>query len=258
MDTRPLGRTGLSVSHVGWGTVKIGRNAGVKFPQPFDVPDAAEACRIIHAMLELGITLIDTAPAYGLAEERLGAALTGRRDGVVLSTKIGEYWENGRSRHDFSGAAAARSLHDSLTRLQTDHVDILLVHSDGSDLDIQRDTDLVATLQSLKEQGLTRAIGFSGKSPEGTREALAWADVVMCPYSQADRSHESVISDAAAAGRGILLKKALGSGHLNGETALHFVLHDAPGAADVASVVIGSLDPARMQRNVHAAGQPTE
>ncbi|MDP7029844.1 MAG: aldo/keto reductase [Phycisphaerales bacterium] len=258
MDTRPLGRTGLMVSHVGWGTVKIGRNIDVKFPKPFDLPTDAEACRIIEAMLDLGITLIDTAPAYGLAESRLGQALRGRRDEVVLCTKVGEYWDDGRSRHDFSGASAESGLHESLKRLGTDAVDVLLVHSDGNDLAIQRDTDLVEAMQRLKRAGLARSIGMSAKTPEGTAEALGWADVVMCTYSHADQTHQQVIRDAAARGCGVLLKKVLGSGHLDAEAALRFVLHESPIAADVSCAVIGSLDPDRMRRNVAASAQPTE
>ncbi|MDP7573951.1 MAG: hypothetical protein QF723_02455, partial [Phycisphaerales bacterium] len=67
MDQRPLGHTSLSVSHIGWGTVKIGRNTSVKFPEAFELPSEEEAVAIALGMLDLGITLVDTAPAYGLA-----------------------------------------------------------------------------------------------------------------------------------------------------------------------------------------------
>lgn len=249
MDQRPLGHTSLSVSHVGWGSVKIGRNTSVKFPEAFDLPSESEAVAIVHGMLDLGITLIDTAPAYGLAETRLGIALDGRREEVVLCTKVGETFEHGHSQHDFTGAAAISSLHESLRRLRTDHVDILLIHSDGGDLDIQQDTDLVETLEHLRQQGLARTIGFSGKTPAGTRAAMDWADVLMCEYNIDEHSHETVITEAAEAGIGVLLKKVLGSGHLEPEAALQFVLHDAPIAPIVSSVVIGSLSVERMRKN---------
>lgn len=249
MDQRPLGHTSLSVSHLGWGTVKIGRNAAVKYPQAFELPGEAEAIAIVHGMLDLGITLIDTAPAYGLAERRLGAALAERRDEVVLCTKVGETFEQGERRHDFSGAAARASLEESLRRLRTDHVDIVLIHSDGRDLEIQRDTDLVETLENLRQHGMTRTIGFSGKTLEGTRAAMDWADVLMCEYTIEDRSHEAIITEAAEAGVGVLLKKVLGSGHLDAEAALQFVLRDAPIAPLISSVVVGSLSIERMRRN---------
>ncbi len=250
MEYRPLGRTGLSVSRIGWGTVKLGRNASVKYPDAFDLPSPADAERIVHAMLDLGVTLIDTAPAYGLAEERIGAALGSRRSEVVLCTKVGEQFESGRSTHDFSGVSARRSLQQSLRKLRTDAVELLLVHSDGRDIEIQADTDLVETLQDLKQAGLTQAIGFSGKTPGGSVLALSWADVIMCEYSIDIRSHEAAIAQAAEAGIGVLLKKVLGSGHLPAREALNHVLHAAPIASAVSSVVIGSLSPDRMADNI--------
>lgn len=253
MDQRPLGHTGLSVSQVGWGTVKLGRNTGVKFPAAFDLPSDAGATDIIHAMLDLGISLIDTAPAYGLAEARLGQVVRERRCDVVLCTKVGETFSGGVSCHDFSGKAARASVQESLRRLGTDHVDSVLIHSNGDDLSIQEDTDLVETLSSLRDEGLTRTIGFSGKTPEGTKLALNWADVVMCHYSIDDRSHEDVITQAAKAGVGVLLKKVLGSGHLDAKPALKFVFHDAPIAPMISSVVIGSLNVDRMRQNIEQA-----
>ena len=88
MDQRPLGRTGIDCSRLGWGAFKIGRNAGAKFPSSYELPSRDEAIGIIHGMIDLGINLIDTAPSYGLSEERLGLALKDRRDEVILSTKI--------------------------------------------------------------------------------------------------------------------------------------------------------------------------
>src|SRR5690606_38926072 len=117
---RPLGRTGLSVSAIGYVAVKIGRNQAVKYPRPFDLPDEAEASRVLNAVLDCGITHIDTAPAYGLSEERIGRALAHRRREFVLSTKVGEEFVEGESRFDFSAAAIRRSVHRSLARLRTD------------------------------------------------------------------------------------------------------------------------------------------
>tara|TARA_B110000196_G_scaffold317144_1_gene329721 strand:+ start:644 stop:1411 length:768 start_codon:yes stop_codon:yes gene_type:complete len=253
MDTRPLGRTGLSVSHIGWGTVKLGRNTALKFPEAFALPSDEEASSIVHGMLDLGITLIDTAPAYGLAEERLGAAIHSCRDDLVLCTKVGETFEDGVSHHDFSAKAVSQSLEQSLRRLRTDHVDVLLVHADDDDLALQDGTDLVQTLQRLRDEGKTRSIGFSGKTTEAAEAALGWADVLMCAYTMEDRTHESVIEAAASAGVGVLLKKVLGSGHLPADEALQFVLNEAPIASSVASIVIGSLNSTRMKSNVAIA-----
>ena len=78
-----------------------------------------------------------------------------------------------------------------------DPVDIVFVHSDGNDLEILNNTDVVATLIELKQSGQIKAIGFSGKTTEGARAAMDWADALMVEYHIDDTSHESVIADAA-------------------------------------------------------------
>ena len=253
MDQRPLGKTGIDCSRLGWGAFKIGRNTGTKFPSSYDLPAEEEAVQIIHGMLDLGITLIDTAPSYGLSEERLGLALKDRRDEVILSTKIGEQFLDGESLHDFTSSAAVKSLQESLRRLQTDHVDLLLIHSDGRDQEILADEDYIETLLSMKQAGLTRAIGFSGKTPDGSRTAMEWADVLMIEYHPEDRSHEAVIAEAGNRQVGVLIKKALQSGHLSPDEALRFLYDDSPVADHITSLVIGSLSPDRMRTNAALA-----
>ncbi|MBG83047.1 MAG: aldo/keto reductase [Phycisphaerae bacterium] len=250
MDCRTLGSTGIECSRLGWGAFKIGRDQGTKFPDDYVIPSEDESIRIIHGMLDMGINLIDTAPSYGLSEIRLGKALEGRRDGIILSTKVGERFENGQSHYDFSSTAAVKSLQESLKRLKTDHVDILWIHSDGNDQAILEDDAYVETLESLKDAGMTRAIGFSGKSVEGNRSALSWADAVMIEYHLQDRSHEPVILEAADRGIGVVVKKALRSGHLPGDEALRFVLHESPAAEAINSVIIGSIHIERMKSNL--------
>lgn len=246
---RPLGRTGLTVSPLAYGAFKIGRNQGIKYPQGYDLPDEAEVARLVDGLLELGIDFFDTAPAYGLSEERLGRVLAGRRDDVVLSTKAGETFEHGKSRYDFSADAVTASVERSLQRLRTDAVDLLLIHSDGRDLEIMERGDAVTAVQDAKRRGLARAVGFSGKTPEGAEAALAWADVLMVPYHADDRSHEDVIARAGAAGVGVVVKKGLASGHLEPAEAIRFLLANE----HVASVVVGSLSLENMRRNVVAA-----
>ncbi len=73
MELRPLGSTGIKVSLLGLGTVKLGRNEGVKYPRPFDLPDDRSVVALLETAQSLGINLLDTAPAYGRSEERLGA-----------------------------------------------------------------------------------------------------------------------------------------------------------------------------------------
>ncbi len=138
MQPRPLGRTGLMTSPLGFGAFKIGRNQKVKYPQGYDLPDESAVARLLNGVLDLGILLIDTAPAYGFSEERIGAAVAHRRREFLLSTKVGETFENGISTYDFSGPAIRASVERSLRRLRTDVLDLVFLHSPGDDLGIQQ------------------------------------------------------------------------------------------------------------------------
>ena len=88
--TRPFGDTGIEVSPIGLGTVKLGRDQGVKYPNGFTIPDDKAASDLIALARDLGINLIDTAPAYGVSEERLGPLLKGQRQNWVICSKVGE------------------------------------------------------------------------------------------------------------------------------------------------------------------------
>lgn len=164
---RPLGSTGLLVSPLGLGTVKLGRDQGVKYPSGFQIPDDDEARLLLRQARQLGINLIDTAPAYGRSEERLGPLLRGQRNEWVIVSKVGEEFDNGVSRHDFSAAHTRMSIERSLKRLETDFIDLVLVHSDGNDLHILNDCEVYQTLADLKREGKIRGFGFSGKTVEG-------------------------------------------------------------------------------------------
>lgn len=244
-----LGDRLVTVAPIGFGAFKIGRNQSIKYPHGYNLPSEAEAAQILEGVLELGINWIDTAPAYGCSEARIGRYLHGRRDEFVLSTKVGETFDGGRSHYDFSRAAVEESVERSLRRLQTDVLDVVFVHSDGRDELIQQQTDIVETLQDLKRAGATRAIGFSGKTVAGARRALDWADVLMVAYNAADRSHESVIAEAGRRGIPVVVKKGLASGHLPPEQAIRFVLRHP----DVTLVVVGSLSLGHLRDNLRVA-----
>ncbi len=251
MVKRRLGRTGIEASPIGFGAFKIGRNTGVKYPQAYDLPDGDAVARLIDGLLDLGINYIDTAPAYGLSEERLGAALSGRRGEVVLSTKVGETFENGRSTYDFSALGIRESVQRSLRRLRTETIDLVLIHSDGDDMRILDQTDAVPTLTALRDEGVVRAIGLSGKTVEGARAALSWSDVLMVEYNDRDRTHAGLIAEAAERGVGVVVKKGLASGRLDPEQAIRFVL----GTKGVSSLVVGSLNLEHIRDNVMVAGK---
>lgn len=245
MDHRPLGRTGHDVSVLGFGAFKIGRAEGIKYPTAYDLPSEEDAARVLEGVLDLGVTFVDTAPAYGISEERIGRVLAARRDEFLLSTKVGETFENGVSTYSFTPASIRRSLAASLRRLRTDAVDLLLIHSDGNDEAALASGDAVATLLALRDAGLAASVGFSGKTVEGARTALGWADVIMVTYHASDTSHDAVMHEAASAGVGVLVKKALASGHLPPAEALPFAAaHPA-----VSSVVVGGLNLGHLAEN---------
>lgn len=248
LPRRPLGTTGIEVSAIGLGTVKLGRKAGLSVP-PFAIPGMRAARALLDRARELGVNLLDTAPAYGESEERLGRLLAGARDRWVLCTKAGESFEGGRSRHDFTAKAIQESVEASLRRLRTDHLDIVLIHSDGSDVDILRQSDALETLDVLKRAGKIRASGFSHKTEAGGRLALSRCDVLMSALSFTDRRQIDVVRDAGERGVGVLVKKALDSGRAPPES-LGYVAA-LPG---VSSVVVGTVDPVHLEADIVAAG----
>jgi len=153
MEYAQLGRTGLRVSKLGFGCSPLGNEFGER--------DPLEAERAVHYAVDQGINYFDVAPYYGrtLAETRLGAALVGRRENVILATKCGRY---DVASFDFSPARIRLSLEESLRRLRTDYLDVFLAH-DIEFVDVQQIIDeAVPTLRALQREGKARAIGITG------------------------------------------------------------------------------------------------
>jgi aryl-alcohol dehydrogenase-like predicted oxidoreductase len=254
---REIGRTGIMVSPLGFGTLKFGRNTGVKYPTPFDLPDDETIDGLLDACRDLGINLLDTAAAYGTSESRLGEILArrGDRDAWVISTKAGEDYDTGESVFDFSPEAIVRSCERSLRRLRVDSVECLLLHSDGVAEMTFSESGVFDALDDLKRRGLVRAAGASIKTPEGASIAIPRCDILMIEYSFAAPSMAASIDAAGSAGVGVFLKKVLGSGRV-GEgyamtpaEALRFVF-DRPA---VTSVLIGTLRRAHLLENASLA-----
>ncbi|WOD12218.1 aldo/keto reductase [Pseudomonas sp. NyZ704] len=248
---RPLGSSGLTVSPLGLGTVKFGRNTGVKYPQQFELPDDRQALDLLALAKDLGINLIDTAPAYGSSEERLGKLLAGQRQNWVICNKVGEEFEQGQSHFDFSAAHTRLSVERSLRRLNTDYLDLVLVHSDGNDLQVLKG-EAYPALEQLKREGLIRSFGFSGKTVEGGIAALEAGDCAMVTYNLAEQSERPVLDFALSHNKGILIKKALASGHLclQGEDPAKKSLELVFAHPAVASAIIGTINPRHLQQNV--------
>ena len=256
MELRALGSTGLRVSPLGLGTVKFGRNRGVKYPRPFELPSDREALTLLELAWDLGMNLLDTAPAYGESEERLGRLLRRCRRDWVIVTKVGEEFQDGESRFDFSAAATRASVERSLRRLGVDALDAVLIHSSGDDLHILEREGALPTLLDLKRAGWVRSIGMSTKTVAGGLRALECCDVVMLTYNLSEREEWPVIQAARAAGKGVLIKKGLRSGHLDRTAGIDPIqasmelIFAEPG---VSSVVVGTLNPVHLRANVVVA-----
>jgi len=249
MVRRQLGQTSFAVAPIALGTTKLGRNTDVKYPVSFALPSEQEIAELFESALKLGVNLIDTAPSYGDSEERLGALVENHRDEIVLCSKCGETYENGRSVYDFSAAAIVASVEASLSRLRTDHIDILLLHSDGRDVEILTQTDVLEGLRKLKRSGKICALGISAKTPSGIREAARCCDIVMAPFSQKETALADALAEAHDRGLGVLAIKGLFSGHLQARPAIEFVLKQP----FIDALVIGTLNPAHLEVAVEIA-----
>lgn len=258
MELRPLGATGMNVSVLGLGTVKLGRSEGVKYPTPAVIPDDEGAVKLLHAAVEVGVNLIDTAPAYGMSEERLGRLLPGPRDRWVICTKAGEVFDGGVSRFDFSREAIIASAERSVQRLRCGHLDILLLHSDGVIERSLAGSGAMEALADLKQRGVVRCFGVSTKTLEGALAAVTCCDVVMVTLNPGATADLAAIAAARTRGVGVLIKKALASGHLGvgekqgGDVALRQTLGYSAMTPGVSSVIVGTTSVENLRRNAAA------
>jgi aryl-alcohol dehydrogenase-like predicted oxidoreductase len=259
MKQRELGQTGIQVSPLGLGTVKFGRDQQVKYPWSFEIPDDKAVCELLSLSRDLGINLLDTAPAYGTSEERLGQLLTNRQEWVIVS-KVGEAFENGQSHFDFSAKVTRKTIESSLKKLNTDYLDVVLVHSDGDDQRVIEQEDVLETLQKLKQDGLIRAIGMSTKTTDGGLWCVEHTDVIMATRNSSDHTDDPVLDRALELNKGVVIKKGLQSGHVDTkaggggiEEALNYVFsHDA-----VNCLIAGTINPEHLTQNAQIVTQLT-
>src|SRR5918996_2222498 len=186
MDYLQIPGLSSAVSRVGLGTWAIGG-------WMWGGSDTSEAIRTIHAALDDGVTLIDTAPVYGFgrSEEIVGQALAmdGRRDRTVIATKLGLDWREGRVFRNSAPPRVRDEVEQSLRRLKTDHIDVYQVHWPDPQVPLQ-ETALV--LKQLLDAGKIRAIGVSNFSPEqmDVFREVAPIHTVQPPYNLFERGAE--------------------------------------------------------------------
>jgi aryl-alcohol dehydrogenase-like predicted oxidoreductase len=176
-----------------------------------------EAGQVLNAVLDSGINLIDTSVDYGSSEELIGRHIGHRRDEYFLASKCGCPLNLSADatppyEHDWSQANVRADVEQSLRRLGTDRLDLVQVHMSPSRTQLEAD-ETVATLHDLRDEGKLRFIGMSGILPHlPDHIAMGVFDVFQIPYSAVQREHEDLISAAAAAGAGTLIRGGVARG----------------------------------------------
>ncbi len=198
MDTRPLGATGLTVSAVGLGAGRLGRS---------DVSEE-QAAELLLGALDAGVTLVDAARSYGLAEERIGRYLSAAhaRGEVVLTTK-GGYGVD--MVDDWTHAAIVRGIERALSTMGIEAIDVFFLHSCPKEVALRE--DLLEALDRAREAGKVRFLGYSGEGEAlGACVRSARFHVVQCSVSLFDqRNLEAIIPSAESRGVGVIAKRPL-------------------------------------------------
>jgi aryl-alcohol dehydrogenase (NADP+) len=215
MQYRSLGRTGIKVSPYCLGAMMFGKLGN---------PDHDDASRIIHKALDAGINFLDTADRYsaGESEEIVGKALKGRRDKIVLATKVHGPMSDDPNMQGNSRRWITRAVEDSLRRLQTDYIDLYQIHRPSPDTDIE---ETLSVLTDLMRAGKVRAIGSSTFPVSeiveaqwvAERRGLARFRTEQPPYSILDRGIErDMLPTCQRYGMGVLVWSPLSKGLLTG------------------------------------------
>ena len=216
MNRRTLGRTGLSVSEIGFGAWAVGGNA---FGNSYGATDDAESMRAIRRAVDLGCTFFDTADVYGHghSETLLGTALHDVRDQVFIATKVGGNFYDGDVHTDFTPGYLRFAVERSLERLGTDHIDLLQLHNPPIGLISAIGT--YEPLEEMKREGLIRFYGVSVHPPEEGVAAVRanMPDTVQIVYNLARREAEDTfLPTAHAANVGVIAREPLANGFLGG------------------------------------------
>jgi aryl-alcohol dehydrogenase-like predicted oxidoreductase len=275
MTTRTLGRTGLEVTALGYGAMEL-RGA----PRGREVsPEQAQS--VLGAVLDAGINFIDTSIDYGQSEELIGRFIAGRRGDYFLATKCGcvvgaaPAPPGERNPHIFTRENIVAGIEQSLRRMNTDYVDVLQFHASPSKETLE-EHDAIETVLELKRQGKVRFIGMSSTLPNlEDHVAMGVFDVFQIPYSALQREHEEIISRAARAGAGIVIRGGVARGGpaedkqqetsldlwqkaglddlLNSMSRMEFMLRFTLSHPDLDTTIVGTINPQHLQANLSAA-----
>ena len=195
----------MQVRPLGYGSI------GLRGPRTWGVRVVSDqaAEHILHAVLDAGINFIDTAPVYGVSEQRIGRFLSGRRDEFWLATKRGRSLEQHADHveiiESWEPDAVERSIATSLSHLQTDRIDLMQFHG-GNRHDLE-DSGVVQLLQRYQAAGAIKSIGVSTMLPNATSFVEAeWVEVLQLPFSCLAPEHGGIIRRAAELGKGVIIR----------------------------------------------------
>ena len=244
MIKKQLGRTNLEVTQLGFGSM------GLRGPRTWGVRVVSDddAERMLNAVLDAGINFIDTAPDYGVCEERIGRFLSGRRQEFILATKCGcvprQHDDHLEIVHVWKRDVIKRNIETSLRRLRTDQIDLLQFH--GGDAETLQREGLIDLLIDFRDQGLIRYLGVSTKLPEvhGLIE-LGVFDTFQLSYSCLAPEQDDVIAAAAEAGAGIILRGGVAHGGPDAEIQRPTV-NDVWSRAHLAELLPPGMKPAEL------------
>ena len=239
-----------------------------------------ESSTILNAVLDAGINFIDTANDYGRSEELIGKFIASRRKEYILATKCGccvkrKDEQTDETPHVWTRENLFRGLEESLSRMKTDHIDVMQLHNPTVEQCDQG--DLVTALQEMRKQGKVRFIGCSSTEPHlGEFIDRKVFDVFQIPYSALERKHEAAIQSAAKAGAGVIVRGGVARGEPGeglgsqdkwaawekakmdellspGETRTQFLLRFTITHPGMATTIVGTKNPKHLQENVTAA-----
>jgi 1-deoxyxylulose-5-phosphate synthase len=229
MEKRSLGKTGINISEIAFGGVEIGMPYGIGIKSTADMLSELEAINLRHVAIDSGINFFDTARMYGESEMIMGKAFKNRREEVVISTKCRHFLDgegNIPGYHKLQELIES-SLNDSLNALQTEYVEVFMLHQVNAD--ILDNEEVSSIFLHLKKIGKIRATGVSTYYPEETKKAIdsgAW-DVIQLPFNLMDQRQESFFSDAQQKGIGLVVRSVLMKGLLSDKgKGLHPALKD--------------------------------
>jgi aryl-alcohol dehydrogenase-like predicted oxidoreductase len=285
LPTSTLGRTGVTVTKLGYGAMEL-RSTRL---------ETTEVDALLNSVLDAGINMIDTSPDYGASEDHIGRAISHRRDEYFLASKCGclvgeEAAEMRRSGafgigHRFDRANIRAGVEQSLQRMNTDHLDLVQFHISPS-VELLAENDSVAELLALRDEGKVWFLGMSGTLPHLPDQiGMGVFDAFQIPYSAVEREHEDAITQAAGAGSGIIIRGGVARGLpeprgempeqfqramqarrerfeqtdisdlLDGMSRMEFMLRFTISHPDMDTTIVGTKNPEHLAANIAAASK---